>query len=373
MRIRLPLATLALCFTSAVVSAAPTVTGIGGTASDDQTLTISGREFGSNSLRQQWLGGRSGPIDGASNGARVDGMNLSGWSLMQPSTATYPHVSTERSWSNGKSIAFDTRGTREYKQTLFYDTGSAGYNYMYTNALIYLNHDTLTGGARLQWKMMRWTHTQTVVDGDGVIMSNWPTSASYLAVWNPSQVNRWFEKGFEPLPGRGAWYRYETWVRLNSASGRADGMFRVKVTNPTNGQVVTDNTLNDVPYNGSGQSGNLRWVVLQNYFGNASDGGSGMVDNANAVAWWDDIYFSQSQARVEVCAQPTWAQCQNREIQPAQSWNDSSITIKVNKGAISDLSNAYLYVTNANGEVNANGYRLVGGPVPNPPTNVSVQ
>jgi hypothetical protein len=355
--------------------AAPVVTAVSGAMTDDQTVVITGSQFGSNSLRQNWLGGITGLVDSQPDGARIDSMNIAGWSLLQPSTSTYPHVSTERSWSGGKSIAFDTRNTTEYKQTLFLDIGSGGYSTLYTNALIYLHHDTLTNGARLQWKMIRWTRTQTVVDGDGAMMSNWPGSMSYFSYYNPGANTRWFgENGLQSLPTRDAWYRYETWVQFNSSPGAADGVFRVKVTNPTTGAVVVNNTLRDVPYNGGGQSGNYRYLVLQNYFGNASDGGSGQKDNANAVAWWDDLYVSQSQARVEVCAASTWAACTNREIQPASTWSDSSITVKLNKGGLSSMTGLYLYVTDASGTVNAQGFRLSsGGKIPSAATGVTTQ
>jgi hypothetical protein len=371
---RLPLAAILLSCGSAVL-AAPVVTGVAGTMTDNQTIVIIGSQFGSNSLRQNWLGGSTGPVDSQPNGARIDSMNLPGWSLLQPSTATYPHVSTERGWSGGKSIAFDTRNTTEYKQTLFLDLGAGGYNYLYTNGLIYLHHDTLTNGARLQWKMLRWTRSQTVVDGDGAMMSNWPGSMSYFSFYNPGANTRWFnENGLQSLPTRDSWYRYETWVQFNSSSGNADGVYRVKVTNPTNGAVVVDNTIRNVAYNGSGQSGNYRYLVLQNYFGNASDGGSGQKDNANAVAWWDDLYVSQSQARVEVCGASTWAACTNREIQPASSWSDGSITVRLNKGGLSAMSGAYLYVTDSSGVVNAQGFRLSGGgTIPNPASGVNTQ
>lgn len=328
------------------------------------------------------MGGSTGFIDSLPNGARIDQQGRAGWSLMTPSTATYPHVSTERSWSGGKSIAFDTRGTTEYKQTLFYDTGSAGYQTLYTNALIYLDHDNLLPGSYLQWKIMRWYKVADVMDHaenlSGAYMSN-PMGSGMVGVftgWNTDQGHfvNWFTSGSN-LPYKGAWYRYETWVKMNSAPGVADGLFRVKVTNPVNGTVVANNVISNVVWNGRGDTGNLRYLIIQNYFGNATDGGYSQAANGNAVAWWDDIYVSQSEARVELCNAATWAQCTNREIQPASSWANGSITVKLNKGAQASVADAYLYVTDPSGQVNAQGYRLSGGTVaktPTAPANVSV-
>jgi hypothetical protein len=360
---------------SATVGAAPVVTAISGTPADDQTVTINGSDFGTNSLRQTWFGGATGIIDSRANGVRIDSLGIAGLTLMQPSTNTYPHVSTERSWSNGKSMAFDVRNTDEYKQTLFLDIGSGGYNYLYTNAVIYFQHDNLANGSYLQWKMIRWTKSPTVVDGDGAYMANRPNALAFFTHFSSAgQRTYWFDvAGTEDLPGRGGWYRYETWLQMNSAAGRSDGSFRVRVTNPTNGNVVADNNFTDVAYNGSGESGNFRYLVLQNYFGNATDSGANQPDNANAAAWWDDLYISQTQARVELCTSATYAGCTNKEIQPASSWTNGSIAIKVNRGGITGAGDTYIYVTNPNGEVNSQGFRLAAGIAPNPPSSVQVQ
>ena len=77
-----------------------------------------------------------------------------------------------------------------------------------------------------------------------------------------------------------------------------------------------------------------------------------------AVAFWDDIYISPSQARVEICDAPTWAQCKNREIQPASAWSGTSITVKLNRGALASFAKTYLYVVDQTGAMNANGFAL---------------
>jgi hypothetical protein len=366
-----------LLVSGAAAMAAPAITSTGGTVSDGQEITVSGSGFGSNTLRQEFLGGTK--VDGLANGARIDQQGWANWSLLTPSTNMYPHVTTERGWSNGKSIVFDTRGTTEYKQTLFYDTGSGGFNTLYTNALIYLDHDTLLSGSYLQWKMMRWYKVADVVDhGDnlsGSYMSNRLNSTSFFSTFNSSgQSTNWFDTAPTSmnLPGRRAWYRYETWVRMNSAPGTANGLFRVRVTNPATGAVVTDDRVTNVMYNGSADSGNLRFLVLQNYYGNASDGGYAQAFNANAVSFWDDIYISQSEARVEVCDQATYSACVNKEIQYPTSWADGRITVRLNKGNKSSVG-SYLYVVDSTGAANANGYRLGTTVAPSAPTGVSAQ
>lgn len=369
--------TIALMLTSAVVSAAPAITATSGTVADNQQITISGTGFGTNSLRQEFLGGTK--VDSLANNARIDQQAWPNWTAMQPSTSTYPHVTDERGWSNGKSIAFDTRGSTEYKQTLFYDTGSSGFTTLYTNAVIYLDHMDLLSGSYLQWKMMRWYKVADVLDRaqglSGAYLANRLASSSFFSTFNSGgQDVYWLsaESGRTNLPGRRGWYRYETWVRMNSSPGTGNGVFRVRVTNPSTGQVVADNNVTNVMYNGSGDSGNLRYLVVQNYFGNAADGGFSQAGNGQGVAFWDDLYISQSEARVEVCDQATYSSCVNKEIQLPTAWANDRITVRLNKGNKSQVG-AYLYVVDSTGAVNSQGYRLGSSVAPRPATGVQAQ
>src|SRR5262249_19317545 len=158
---------------------------------------------------------------------------------------------------------------------------------------------------------------------------------SYLSTYCDSgggnvQTTHWFDQdGLTVLPGRGAYYRYETWLRLNSSPGVADGYFRVRVTDPSTGAVVADNVLPDIVFNGTADTGNFRWLVLQNYFGNATNGGYDQPDNANAVAWWDDIYISYGTTDdafkyAVVADNEDASSAAYKEIQPVLSWSDTA-------------------------------------------------
>ncbi len=91
-----------------------------------------------------------------------------------------------------------------------------------------------------------------------------------------------------------------------------------------------------------------------------------------AWIWFKDIYIDDSWARVMIGNAPTWTGCTAREIQIPSAWTDGSITITVNRGAMTTLGDKYLYVVDANGNVNQNGFRLCSA-CPNPPTNLLVQ
>ena len=68
--------------------------------------------------------------------------------------------------------------------------------------------------------------------------------------------------------------------------------------------------------------------------------------------YYDDIYISQSRARIEIGNQSSWNECTHREIQKVVSWprsiNEYSITINVNKGSLPS-GYSYLYYIDFNG------------------------
>jgi|GEM_PF-795274 len=86
-------------------------------------------------------------------------------------------------------------------------------------------------------------------------------------------------------------------------------------------------------------------------------------NDASAYIWNDDVYIDTTQARVEISDSPTWnsATTSHREIQIPSAWSDASITITLNKGSFTNFNNAYLYVIDADGNVNTNGYLLSDG------------
>jgi hypothetical protein len=96
---------------------------------------------------------------------------------------------------------------------------------------------------------------------------------------------------------------------------------------------------------------------------------SGAAPPSGAFVYLDDFYFDTTWARVMVGDQPTFDRSTHREIQIPTAWSDTSITVTLNQGTLNDLKNGYLYVIDANGQVNANGFRLCTI-CPAPPTNL---
>jgi hypothetical protein len=92
----------------------------------------------------------------------------------------------------------------------------------------------------------------------------------------------------------------------------------------------------------------------------------------DAYVYFDDFYADTTWSRVMICDQPTFNSCTRREIQIPTEWSSGSIMFTVHQGSFPNLSSAYLYVMDANGIVNSDGYRICTDCPPSPPTNVRV-
>ena len=98
----------------------------------------------------------------------------------------------------------------------------------------------------------------------------------------------------------------------------------------------------------------------------------GQIYAGGGFLGFDDVYFDNTRARVEIGNVSSWEACTHREIQLPTAWSDNSITITVNQSSFKDGDTAYLFVVDADGNV-SNGYPItIGGgggePQDNPPS-----
>jgi len=155
----------------------------------------------------------------------------------------------------------------------------------------------------------------------------------------------------------GAWdYPLETWNRYEYYIAHGDPM-------TANGTYYywRDLELRSAIENTIFRSVDCDWsnIYLSGYF--ARD-----ENEAATYIWHDDVYIDRTLARVELGDGPTWSSCTRREIQIPSAWSDGSINVTVNLGSFSCGQDAYLYVVDAAGEVNENGFSvtLCGGETP---------
>jgi len=99
--------------------------------------------------------------------------------------------------------------------------------------------------------------------------------------------------------------------------------------------------------------------------------GSGDANWVGENIMLSDLYADSTQARVELCDAPKWSDCAIREPQPAITWTNDEISVRINSGALPDLSNSFVYVITDSGITNWIGYPLSGVQRPDPPSQLS--
>ena len=84
----------------------------------------------------------------------------------------------------------------------------------------------------------------------------------------------------------------------------------------------------------------------------------GGSDYQDMISDFGEIYADDTQARVEISDQPTWELARHREIQVPSAWSGDHIELLLDEGTLGGLAGRYLYVVDAQGRVNAEGFEL---------------
>lgn len=142
------------------------------------------------------------------------------------------------------------------------------------------------------------------------------------------------------IPQAGKWHHYEMFLKRSSAGGIADGIVMVKIDG-----IVRYNQQNVVTRSNSAYN----WDEISFMHGITNAG-------ENIDAYVDDAYLNNTWARVELCESPRYADCQTKVVQPATSWLDGQISVKLVKGSFDNIDPLYLYVVDSNNVANSNGY-----------------
>lgn len=93
--------------------------------------------------------------------------------------------------------------------------------------------------------------------------------------------------------------------------------------------------------------------------------------------YMDDIYIDDTYSRVMIGNDPSMDKSTHREIQIPVEWSNDSITIITNQGLFIEGDTVYLFVVDADGNVNAEGYQIkiagetAGGP--SAPANLRIE
>jgi hypothetical protein len=153
-----------------------------------------------------------------------------------------------------------------------------------------------------------------------------------------------------PNMSTGTWLR--TWVYVDATS---DGKY-IQSWSLSNSGVAQNAT----SANSAGCWFNGAESFAKVYF----NGYMGVYNSTVSNAYFDDIYIAygpNAMARVEIGNASTYNACTNLTMVTPTSWGASSITATVRQGSFGSAASAYLYVTDATGTPNANGYPVTFG------------
>jgi hypothetical protein len=286
----------------------------------DESLTISGSNFASHPdyggtedfLCNGWIDFE----DGSLYGGNFTCTDTDVWQIMTTNTRTNSSYHGRKYYNGtrlGEVTVYTKPNTHEFYSTFW----------------IMLSAPTTAGGKF--WRVWSDIHEDNIwlaTGGSDTMVRG--SSESQRCI--PPADTQW---GSPDSIGSGVWHRIEIWMD----------------DSPTEFTVWMDCAQ---------QWTHANWVPVPWYSGVHTWAFGHMINDSAGGHNFDDAYFSNTRARVEVGNASTWSGCTHREVQIPTAWSGSSITIGMNGGSFSDLTDQYLYVVNRYGHVNQDGYPLTG-------------
>lgn len=345
-------------FCSSSIFAQPAVTAVSGTLNQGASVTITGSGFGTKAAAAplKW--------ENFENGALGSNLSTLGWSTYNVSgSSPAPSVSDLNAYGQGTKSAIKNirQGIEDFSGSYFTGFGGATEGYI----SLYFNWNTADGSSPSGGGIFKWIRFNTNQVYSGVPSFGQTYQPGWFYEYFNSGTSRntvWNQYDAKYTPPRGNWSRMEMHWKLSNPGGTSNGMAETWVNFAKNMNQV------NVVTRQSGDNSTIYSVLLPQMCSGAGE---------NYRIFVDDVYIDNTIARVEIGDASTWGACTKRELQIPTAWSDRSISVKVNQGALGNLQTAYLYVVDANGNVNSNGYPLslqASAPtVPNPPLNLVVK
>lgn len=359
--------------TGTVAWAAPTISSVSGVVEADARVTISGSGFGSKST--------AGPLVFDNFESGQNGQGVAG------SAPTVRNISTGWTWGRYGSGAnvpqYSNQIVRPHStRSSRHSFGGSSYN-----VSLEIIRETPNTGDEIYFSFWRYYNRTSAVWSRNVKpWMVWGTAdgtrpTAYTGWGNPSNGDGEFRNAVidsgstsNTLWGgpsmdtvAGQWVRIEGYLKQSSPTA-ADGAFQTWVhQSSTPGISLAQSSL---AYRTRSSTNYWRQWHFGSY--NATDDPS----TSTADVYLDDIYFDNTRARVEIGNASSWNSCTRRELQVATAWSSNGVTFTVSPGAFNAGAQAYLYVVDAQGVANSQGFPITlgqGTAAPEPPQNVTVQ
>jgi hypothetical protein len=304
--------------------AAPSVSS---TSGNGTTVTISGSSFGAKSTAapMKW--------DDFDDGVNGNGVETNGyWSVDGDTPPEYNNDNLRTGSGLNLECYLTSLQDLMYKDSLDFSSG-----YIYADWWIKYN-----GGSGDDWyqvKCMRVCKGGDTWDGQTIANFNWQSN---------DRTNKWFyfqvryenadssigtsNVTINPIT-EDVWTHMQLVIK-NSSVGSSDGEI----------YIYKDGALTGSDSSVLLRTQNVEYDCIRfgEYIGNGGN---------STTLYYDDIYFDDSWARVEIGNNSDYDSCTHREIQIPTAWSSSEITATLNFGSFSSGGTAYLFVIDSDGNV----------------------
>ena len=343
-----------LLFVPSYALSNPVIEAINGIASHNNEIQIFGYSFGNKDMAQPVL---FETFESLSAGSDIGDEGF--WSIRfdgyDDCTYNDTNLRYSNAGNNGKVVlTYNEKKGAFYKENIW-GQGIVGRKFI--SAWVYINFDNLVDSDRWQLKLWRVSTGPDHTDYIGSAYETWWTTSG-----DRDGYGQYYEHVGTPYgqPGSmsmraypGQWFRVQWEWEDSSSVGASDGKVRLTNIFPDRDEriyLARDNFV-------------LRTATYPNPVSTPKFGY--LIENSTTgqgvTTYWDDIYVDNGWSRVEIGNSPTYDTSTQREMQIPTSWTDSSISLTVNSGAFSPGETVYLYVADADGIVNDNGYPVVLG------------
>lgn len=323
--------------------AAPTISGISGTVSSGQSITISGSDFGTKSTPTpiKWDNFESGEHGGT----------ISGWDLTYGNNVKYSNVGNRTGsslcYAAGVTTADDPSNANASNSRITLNSGISATK-IFASYWIKWNWGEITGG-----QIKHGVHLCREYPGSSAPRIN---TVLYYSNNNPYwQGTGTYTPGFCSsgidsctLWGSANMYPTDTWVQVEvqieqSTADLEDGSLISWVGKSTGAMVKVVNFPGNICLRKSDADYNYAQINVWTWAGN--DEGDGY----STTIYYDDFYVDNTWARVVIGDASTYDNCTRREVQIPTAWDTGEITVTINQGSFGATDTAYLYVVDDDG------------------------
>ena len=335
---------------AASAQAAPAVSGVSGTLSSGQTVTIAGSGFGTKSTVAPVLWD---DFEKGNNGSLIQNNNaqIGKWDSGAGSeVVTY---STTKSRTGTKSSYHDF--INNYNASL---AKNMAFSRLYMDFWVAVDYVDRPARNFKPWRLYGADDSLQL---------------SYVWLCDSQLIQRdsagWSQADWGgPTYSKGKWMHMQLVYQESSPNG-SDGTIRHAVDSVTAG-------LNSGSILTRKQNASFGQIRIGHYW--SREAVDACASNGGARVYVDDVYIDTSWARVELGNASTYSASTHREIQVPTAWSNGSVAVKFNPGTFTAGSTAYLYVTDSNNNTSPGIAVKIGGSAasavtPNPPGSVSTQ